>query len=73
MTERMQLTVTYKNGNTMDQLIKCMKVEDATLCFILDTQVHGVFESAVKIPIANIDRYSLQMVHCDGWKVRKED
>ena len=72
MTTRMQLTITYKNGNKISQLVKGMKMEAGRLMYLYDTQAHGIIESSTSISLQNIDSYVLEPVQCNGWKVITE-
>lgn len=69
MTTRMQLTITYKNGNKISNLIKGMKLEDDKISFLLDTQAHGIIEPSTSVPLKNIESFVLEPVQCEGWKV----
>ena len=63
----MQLTINYKNGNTTKQLVNYVHYENGAIFFTIDKQV--VTGSIVRVPVENIERYDLETVMCDGWKV----
>ena len=69
MTTRLQLTVNYKNGNQIKQLVNYIHVEDDTIYYHVDKQVSNMVESYSHIPMANVASYDLVPVECDGWKV----
>ena len=69
MTNRLRLTVTYKNGNQIQDLVNYLVFEDGNIVYTVDKQAHSVFQEPVRIPVENIERYALEVVACDGWKV----
>ena len=71
MAERLQLTLTYKNGNTIKNLVNYVHCENGKLMFTVDKQGHSLFMDQVKIPLKNISSYDISIVMCEGWKVVK--
>ena len=68
MTKRMLLTIYYKNGNTIDQLVNYLHVEDNTLYFTVDRQDQQLITRPAAVPMANINGYDLKPIMCNGWK-----
>lgn len=68
-TERMQLTINYKNGNQTKQLVHYVHYENGAIFFTLDKQVSSAAQMPVRVPMENIERYDLEKVMCEGWKV----
>ena len=69
MTERLQLTIKYKNGNELKQLVNYLHFEDGAIYFTQDEQCHSVIQMPVKVTLANVKEFNLNQVMCDGWKV----
>lgn len=73
MTKRMLLTINYKNGNTIDQLVNYLHVEDNTLYFTIDRQDQQLITRQAAVPMANIISYDIEWINCDGWKYNRKD
>jgi len=69
MTTRTLLTINYKNGNTLKELVNYLHYEKEKIAYTVDRQVHAVFQQPVEIPMENIDSFDLEKVECDGWKI----
>lgn len=72
-TKRMRLTVIYKTGAKVQNLVNYLHFEEGRLCFTVDKQVQNVIEDQVCIPVENIARYDLEWVYCTGWKTVVEE
>lgn len=67
MKERLMLTINYRNGNTIKQLVNYLHCENGKLYFTVDKAVSDGY--VVDIPLENIASFDLETVQCDGWKV----
>ncbi len=67
MKERLLLTINYRNGNTIKQLVNYLHCENGKLYFTVDKAVSDGY--VVDIPLENITAFDLETVQCDGWKV----
>ena len=67
MTTRLKLTIRYKNGNIIDQLVKYARIEDGAISYVMDQQVHGAYQTPVRIPLENVEKIDVGTVECDGW------
>lgn len=70
MKERIQLTITYANGNKIMELVNYLHYEDGAICYTQDKQVQP--SEIVSIPMENIASLDVEQVTCAGWKTIKE-
>ena len=68
MATRLKLTVTYKNGTEISNLVNYLHFEDGAIFYTVDKQVHEIIEQPVKIQMENIKRFDLEQVEMEGWK-----
>lgn len=73
MEKRIRLTIEYKNGGTLKQLVNYVHFEDGSIYYTIDKQVHGAFQQQIKTPLENVNKFDVQVVDCDGWKIVGED
>ena len=69
MTKRLLLTINYKTGTVLKQLVNFLHCEDGEIIYTIDAQVHDVVQKHVAIPLVNIQCFYLESVMCDGWNV----
>ena len=67
MVKRMYLSITYKTGVKVNQLVNYLLEEEGLLYFTVDKQAAPIFQEPVKIPLSNIQGFSLEQILCDGW------
>lgn len=68
MIKRLLLTIIYTNGNEIKSLVNYVHMEDETIVFTEDKQVHTLFDP-VRIPLKNVKTFDIKMVDCDGWNI----
>lgn len=68
-TKRLQLTITYKTGLTLQSLVHYIHFEGDAIAFTVDKQVADAIQEQVKIKLANVERFEVTQVACEGWKV----
>lgn len=74
MTERLILTVVYKNGNKHRGMVNYLRMERGKIWYTVDEQVHySVIDQPVGIPIENIESFDLKSVPCKGWELPDEN
>ena len=56
----MKLTIIYKNGNQLEQLVNYVHLENGAIYYTMNKQVHGTFQEPVRIPIENIDKFDVE-------------
>ena len=69
MTERLQLTIQYKNGNELKRLVNYIHYESDAIWFTEDVQAHSVFQIPVRVSLANVESFQANTVTCEGWNV----
>lgn len=70
MKERIQLTITYTNGNTLTRLVNYVHYEDGVIYYTKDKQTQP--SEILSTPMENIKTYDVEKVTCEGWKTIKE-
>lgn len=74
MKERLILTVVYKNGNKLRQLVNYLHMERGKIWYTVDKQnYYSVIEEPVGIPIENIESFDLEKALCKGWELPDEN
>lgn len=73
MTERLQLTIKYKNGNELKRLVNYIHFETDAIWFTEDVQAHSVIQMPVRVSLANVESFHATTVTCDGWTVVGEE
>ena len=56
----MKLTIIYKNGNKLEQLVNYVHLENDAIYYTMNKHVHGIFQEPVRIPIENIDKFDVE-------------
>ncbi len=69
MTERLLLTINYKNGNTIRNLVHSMFYTNEAIFYTIDKQVHDAVQLPVKTQLKNVESWRLDKVACNGWEV----
>lgn len=73
MKERLILTVIYKNGNKLRQMVNYLHVEHGRIWYTIDKQTHySVVEEPVGIPLDNVESLDLEQALCNGWELPDE-
>ena len=73
MATRMLLTINYKNGNSIKELIHYLTFDGEKITYAVDRQVHSILPQPISIPIKNIESYELTKVECKGWKYQEDE
>lgn len=55
----MKLTITYKNGNTIEQSATAVWMDDNKLCYQMSMNPTPIFVKPVMIPLENIKSYKV--------------
>ena len=66
MTKRMLLTINYKNGNTMKELVNYIHFEDGSIFYTRDVQIQQSITAPSKTPLENVESFDLEEVTCEG-------
>ena len=69
MTERLLLTINYKNGNSIKQLVHNIAFAEGAIYYVVDKQVHDAVQFPVKTVLEYVESFTLDKVMCAGWKV----
>lgn len=67
MVKRMFLSIRYKTGIRLNQLVNYLHEEDGWIYFTIDSHVRAVFQEPVKVRISSIRGFDLEQILCDGW------
>lgn len=70
--KRNLLTITYKNGRTLKQLVNYLHMEDGAIYYTEDAQIQNVIERPARIPLANIESFNLEAIECNGWAIPEQ-
>ncbi len=73
MTQRIQLTIKYKNGNELKELVNYIYFEAGAIYFVKDSQIHSAIQEPIRVTLANVEHFYVNNVTCDGWTVVGEE
>lgn len=68
MVKRMYLSITYKTGVKVNQLVNYLLEEEGWIYFTVDKQAAPIFQEPVKVRISSIRGFDLEQILCDGWQ-----
>lgn len=69
MTERIRLTINYKNGNTLTELVHYVHYADGAIFYAEDSQVENCVPVPTRTSLENVESFDVDRVMCNGWEV----
>lgn len=69
--KRLQLSIHYKTGGTIRQLVHYVKYLDGCIVYALDHPVSAAVQLQIKTSLNNVESFEITQVNCDGWKIKE--
>ena len=69
MTTRTLLTINYKNGNKIEELVNYLHFEDGAIFYTLDSQIQQAITVPSRTPLKNVESFDIEKVECNGWEI----
>lgn len=71
ITKRLQLSIHYKTGVTIRQLVHYVKYLDGCIVYSVDHPVSSAVQLQVKTRIESVQDIEITQVNCEGWKIKE--
>lgn len=69
MTERTKLTIYYKNGNTLTELVHYVHYADGAIFYAKDSQAENCVVVPSRTSLEYVESFDVDRVMCNGWEV----